>query len=187
MNQPLKHLAEGLLVRSGAARVARIRQRSRTLILAYHNILPDGASLAGDTSLHLRQQDFARQLDVLAKSHDVIRIDDLFSRSRSARPRVVITFDDAYSGCLTAGVAELAKRQLPATIFVAPGLAGGVTWWDTLAQRFTGAVPETVRSEALHALKGDGALVLAGTRSTNRDIPPNALPRIGSLAEFDGA
>jgi peptidoglycan/xylan/chitin deacetylase (PgdA/CDA1 family) len=186
MNQTLKHLAEGLLLRSGAAYAARRRHRSRTLILAYHNILPDGDRPAGDTSLHLRQQDFAEQLDVLADSHDVISIGDLFSEPRSHRPRVVITFDDAYAGCLTAGLAELVQRQMPATIFVAPGLAGGVTWWDMLADTDTGAIADGVRAQALHTMRGDTEAILGGTSQTNINSG-NTLPRIGTPADLAAA
>ncbi len=187
MNQTLKHLAEGLLIRSGVARAARLRQRSRTLILAYHNILRDGDAPAGDTSLHLRRQEFARQLDVLARSYDVIPIEDLFNDPISGRPRVVITFDDAYAGCLTAGLEELVKRRLPATIFVAPALAGTVTWWDALACPETGTIPESVRTEALHRLRGDARLVLGGARSDIRVSSASTLPRIGTLADLDAA
>jgi peptidoglycan/xylan/chitin deacetylase (PgdA/CDA1 family) len=50
------------------------------------------------------------------------------------RPRVAITFDDAYLGAVTLGVEELARHGFPATIFVPPGLLGRhAMWWDSFA------------------------------------------------------
>ena len=46
---------------------------------------------------------------------------------------MAITFDDAYLGAVTLGVEELARRGLPATIFVPPGLLGRrAMWWDSV-------------------------------------------------------
>lgn len=107
MRRRLKHLVERGLVWSGAPRVALAGHRSRTLILAYHAIVPEGASPAGDTSLHLPQAQFAAQLDALAPGHDVVALADALAPPppRSSRPRVAITFDDAYQGAVSAGVA----------------------------------------------------------------------------------
>jgi peptidoglycan/xylan/chitin deacetylase (PgdA/CDA1 family) len=87
--------------------------------------VPDGVQPAGDRSLHLPRSHFAQQLDALVKTHDVIALDRVLSDSSdNRRPRAAITFDDAYTGAVTMGVDELAKRELPATIFVAPAYIG---------------------------------------------------------------
>ncbi len=120
-----KHFAEMLLARHGVALIGCLGRRRRTLILAYHNIVPDGVQPAGDRSLHLPRSHFAQQLDALVKTHDVIALDRVLSDSSdNRRPRAAITFDDAYTGAVTMGVDELAKRELPATIFVAPAYIG---------------------------------------------------------------
>ena len=101
VNPALKHLAERALVRSGVERFARRTRRGRTLVLAYHNVLPNGEAVSGDKDLHLPQKEFSLQLDALAETHDVVPIDSIGRASPlSARPRVVITFDDAYMGAL---------------------------------------------------------------------------------------
>jgi peptidoglycan/xylan/chitin deacetylase (PgdA/CDA1 family) len=179
----LKHFAEAALVGSGLNHFSLKRFRDRTLVLAYHNVLPNGEKKCGDSSLHLRQRDFAQQLDVLAESHDVISIGELARNDASltGRARAVITFDDAYAGALTVGVRELVTRALPATFFVAPALLRCTPWWDTLASPDTGDVPESVRTNALERLDGKTELVLGFARSKTPVPTSNSkLPQIGS-------
>src|SRR5690348_4128876 len=138
----VKATVEAALIRSGVAYIARRRLRGRALVLAYHNVVPTGQPRLGETSLHLAQADFAAQLDLLASTHDVVPLESIVDDvSESARPRVAITFDDAYHGAITAGLEELRRRAMPATIFVAPGLLGGDTWWDRLAAASGGVMP----------------------------------------------
>jgi len=150
-------------------RLARRRQRANTLVLAYHNIVPRGEAARGDTSLHLAQAAFADQLDLLAETHDVIALAALGSERDSNRPAAVITFDDAYSGAVTAGVEELRKRGLPATIFVTPGLLGRDSfWWDAVAG--AGGLAADVRDHALTQLAGKDDLVRNWARSQGAAI-----------------
>ena len=189
MNTALKHLAENLLVTSGVGRVMLRTGRDRTLVLAYHNILPDGESRGGNSNLHLPQPEFARQLDALAVAHDVVPIDDLLAGPRrKGRPRVVITFDDAYAGCLTAGVHELERRGMPACIFVAPALLGAIPWWDTLADPGTGSVPEHIQQNALIALRGEQEKIVSSQSQRRAHAAVSVkLPRIGSESQLVSA
>lgn len=185
MNTTLKHVAERLLVGSGVARVTRRRLRHRTLVLAYHNVLPDDQPLSGDMSLHLPRREFGRQLDILAETHEVVPLHDLSASSRlSGRPRAVITIDDAYEGALTCGVDELVARGMPATIFVSPALLGSVTWWDILAEQGGGAVPGDRRREALHALGGQTRTILGAAHVDQRESTTTRLPRIGTESQL---
>jgi peptidoglycan/xylan/chitin deacetylase (PgdA/CDA1 family) len=189
VNRALKRLAERALIVSGLARYALRRRRAHRLVLAYHDVIPHGDTASGDASLHLSQHEFARQLDALAQSHEVVPITALFDAPRySSRPRVVITFDDAYLGALTAGVHELGKRGLPATIFVSPGILASVPWWDLLAEPAQGVVPEELRTHALDVLSGKTDLVLASAPSKSaRSGSMLKLPRIGTDAELSTA
>jgi peptidoglycan/xylan/chitin deacetylase (PgdA/CDA1 family) len=189
VNPTLKHLGERALVSSGAARLARIKLRKRTLVLAYHNIVPDGDSLSGNLNLHLPQREFARQLDVLVRTHDVVPIDALLRPPSSAgRPRVIVTFDDAYAGALTAGIDELVRRGMPATIFVAPALLGSVPWWDILAGWTRGMVPDHLQRHALDALGGHSTEILRWVQSQPIDsTPPSRLPHIGTESQLEAA
>ena len=185
MNARLKHLAERALVTSGIATVARKRVRARTLVLAYHNILPDGEVVTGDLSLHLPQREFAHQLDAVAETHDVVSITEFAETSISKRPRVVITFDDAYAGALTCGVDELVARGMPATIFVAPGLLGSVTWWDILAARSGGVIPDEVRRRALDLRGSHAQKILDGDNAIPAALrAPGISARIGTESQL---
>lgn len=159
----LKRALEAGLLHLGPAAIARARTRGRTLILAYHNIVPRGEAAAGDSSLHLPQASFAAQLDALQEACEVVPLAAaLAPAARGDGARVAVTFDDAYAGALTAGAEELAARGLPATVFVAPGLLGGRTfWWDATAASRDAAW----RREALERAYGHPDLVRERWRS----------------------
>ncbi len=126
-----KAVAERLVLLSGP----RSQLQGKVLVLAYHNIVPRGDKPWGDVALHLPQEMFGRQLDLLAEALDVVPLGAaLAPPDPGGRPRAVITWDDAYGGAVAAGVEEVARRGLPATMFAAPAfLDGGAFWWDALA------------------------------------------------------
>jgi peptidoglycan/xylan/chitin deacetylase (PgdA/CDA1 family) len=172
-----KQIAEAGLVHSGAGAAVRRRRRGDVLVLAYHNVVPAGEQPAGDASLHLPRHRFAAQLDALQRTHDVVPLDAVLSEPvrPTRRPRVVITFDDAYRGAVTAGIEELAARQMPATIFVAPGfLDGGSFWWDVISGQSGAGLPDSVRMYALEALGGRDEAVRAWARESGLKV--NAVP-----------
>lgn len=153
----LKRPAECVLAHGGPAHLLRSWNRTEVLVLAYHNIVPDGVTAPGERSLHLPRAIFARQLDRLAESHEIISLEEVIrvGISRSDRPRAVITFDDAYQGAVRYGLAETSRRGFPATVFVAPGyIGGGSFWWDVLAATVGGEIPGALRSELLEMLRG---------------------------------
>jgi len=156
MRDAFKRLTEAALLYGGPAVLSRRRLGPRTLVLAYHNILPDGARPGRDSSLHLPRRAFGEQLDTLLEHCEVIPLGHAMTGAGTGdRPRVAITFDDAYHGAITAGAAELARRNLPATFFVAPGFLGGRSfWWDAIAVPGSPTLPSTVRSHALDACAG---------------------------------
>jgi peptidoglycan/xylan/chitin deacetylase (PgdA/CDA1 family) len=137
------------------------------VILAYHNILPDGQRAFGDRSLHLPRKLFAQQLDRLSETHEVVGLDELLrARPDSGRLRAIITFDDAYRGTLEYGLPELSRRGMAATVFVAPALLGDrAFWWDLLALPTTGEVPARLRDRALRTLDGRHDAVLQALSS----------------------
>lgn len=161
MRQRLKTAAEIVLCSTGVPALSRRRMAGRTLILAYHNIVPSGVEAVGDLSLHLPRQTFARQLEILSRTHEVVPLSAVLGEpAGSSRPRAVITFDDATEGALTAGVEELARYGFPATIFVPPAFVdGGSFWWDCVMGPGGGAPDEALRQHALGGLRGDDSLV----------------------------
>lgn len=157
MRRILKGPAEYLLAHGGPAHLLRNWYRGEVLVLAYHNILPDGVPAPGERSLHLSRAAFARQLDRLSESHEIVSLEEVIrvGISRRERPRAVITFDDAYQGAVCHGLAETSRRGLPATVFVAPDfIGGGSFWWDVLAATVGGEIPGALRAELLETLRG---------------------------------
>jgi peptidoglycan/xylan/chitin deacetylase (PgdA/CDA1 family) len=131
----VKSAVERMLVSSGAAAIARWRLNNGAFIVAYHNVIPDGARAASDVSLHVTRSRFAEQLDALMETHEIVRLDEALrapvGQQWRHRPVAAITFDDAYRGALTIGMQEVRARGLEATTFVAPAfLGGGAFWWD---------------------------------------------------------
>lgn len=174
----LKHGVELALARGGPAQLMRAvtARRRQALVLAYHNVVPDDVPPQGDRSLHLPRRQFAAQLDLLQRTHDVVPLATMRRAPDDARgrPRVAITFDDAYAGAVTLGVDELARRGLPATIFVAPGLLGAAdgTWWDALADPVAGTVTLPVRDHAIRRLAGRDTAVRAWAQENGIAVRP---------------
>lgn len=164
--------------------MSRRRRRNDALILGYHNVLPTGLSAAGDASLHLPAERFIEHLNLLAETHDVVSLQSVLEgNGRTARrPRVAITFDDAYWGALTIAVPELVRRGMPATIFVAPGILGRHPWWDQVAEPQLAAVPAAERELALREFGGDNEAILSNPRFPKRSAPDAQL-RIGTESE----
>lgn len=124
------------MIAAGVDRLGQRLRRGRSLVLAYHNVVPDSAAPTGDRSLHLGVSAFGRQLDLLLQLGRVVSLEELLSGVRNERQSMAfaVTFDDGYRGAATLGVRELERRGLPATIFVAPGLVGDQTfWWDAFS------------------------------------------------------
>lgn len=170
MSQIIKTLAERILLHGGPAALSRRSHKERGLVLAYHNIIPEGEPCVGDESLHMTRRQFAEQLDFLLEdSVRVVSLDELMRVAREpdvehSQRHVAITFDDAYRGAVRAGVEELVCRDLPATIFVVPDLLGGHTfWWDALSATDTG-LNRRVRDAALGVVHGRNEEVFAWAR-----------------------
>lgn len=173
------------LHRIGVPGLARWWRRGRVLILAYHNVVPDGAEPTGERSLHLPQREFAAQLDLLVETHRIIPLSSLWEpREERDRPCAVLTFDDGYRGAMTAGVQELAARGVPGTFFVVPSFLGDHTfWWDALANPGDGTMPGDARVHALEILGGDEAAVRRWARDTG--LPLHEMPAYARTATED--
>jgi peptidoglycan/xylan/chitin deacetylase (PgdA/CDA1 family) len=185
LRQAAKQGIEALLARSGAGKALGVSGRGDALVLAYHNIRRDAAAPTGDRSLHLPFASFRAQLDLLAATHQVVPLARLFEPPDDPRPRVAITFDDAYNGAVTLGIPELVSRGLPATVFVTPAFLGGHSfWWDALAGR--DGLPEPLRMQALEELQGkDGRVrqwASAGAHSIVEPPPDNRCASEADLA-----
>lgn len=188
IRETLKQGLESVLASSPSVSISGRLRRGRRLTLAYHNIVASEGKL-GDASLHLPLQQFRSQLDLLQASDiDIVAVASPAPAS-NARPQVSITFDDACHGALEFGIAELASRNLPATVFVSPRLLGSPSpWWDRLSDRSIQAVPSSIRETALTELLGDGDRILAEASLRGWALrPTEPALRVAKEAELDSA
>ena len=164
----VKSAAEMILGHPLIARPEASRGGHTSVILAYHNIVPGAGGEAGDRSLHLGFDSFRRQLDLLSRRLQLRSLDEILADSMEG-PAVAITFDDAYESSCRLALPELEQRQIPSTVFVAPGLVGaGVPWWDDLADS-SGGMTESTRRRCLEELGGRDRAIRARYL---RDQPP---------------
>jgi peptidoglycan/xylan/chitin deacetylase (PgdA/CDA1 family) len=179
MRAALKGVVEAVLAHGGPAALARVGRRGGTLVLAYHNVVPDGTAPLGDRSLHLPLSRFTAQLDLLQRWTEIVPLAALDNAPAEGRARTIITFDDAYRGAVTLAVRELAARRLPATIFVSPGLLEDrAFWWDLLAG--PDGLPAEMRHHALEDLQGDAEQILAW--ASNSGMSLGEVPRAARSA-----
>jgi len=187
----LKGLFELLLLHGGPAALSRRRLGGRRLVLAYHNVVEDGQAGPGESSLHLPLRAFRAQLAALDELAQTVPLSSLLDStvsrdgaSSGKRPRVAITFDDAYRGAVTLGLPELSRRGMPATVFVSPGRLGGERfWWDRFASEAPGD-NSAFRDTALRELGGDETRVSAW--ADTRGWRGTSLPdEFGTVSEAD--
>jgi peptidoglycan/xylan/chitin deacetylase (PgdA/CDA1 family) len=186
----LKSTLEHVALWSGVPLAMRWQRRDDVLVLAYHDIVPHGERASGDRSLHLPQAQFAEQLDALVSTHDVIPLESALARRAGRRPAVAITFDDAYQGAVTAGVSELARRGLPATIFVVTAYVnGGDFWWDALSAPGAEGPAPALRARALSECAGEDAAIraMAQRERLATATPPPPFARGASERELTSA
>lgn len=163
-----------------ATRYPAHRRRRGAAIFAFHNVMPDDSIPARcDRSLHVTLSDFQDYLGVIADGHTVVPLDEIAARVRQRRSvdgLAALTFDDAYRGVMIHAAPLLARRALPATVFVVSGAAAAPApfWWDLIGS--DGGLTEGVRNHALNHLQGARDLVLAEHDVSEFAMPTALLP-----------
>jgi peptidoglycan/xylan/chitin deacetylase (PgdA/CDA1 family) len=115
----------------------------RLLVLGWHNVDPTPAFPAREESApgHGRRH-FTRQLELLERFTNVVRLDDALRRLQAGQPlpprAVALTFDDGYRDNVDLVVPTLSRIGLPATFFLVPGFLSRQlrVWWEDLAHAF---------------------------------------------------
>ena len=177
----LKTLRETSLVWSGIAALRRVALLRHSLVLAYHNVVPDGCSAFGEPSLHIQRRTFVEQIEQLLRTHAIVPLEEVLTPAPSGRrPRVAITFDDAYRGAVVIGVEELAKRGVPATLFVVPAFVGrGPFWWDAVPSHDD----QVMRERTLQELGGKDGNVRSWAEA--QGLRPDPVPAWALVASED--
>jgi len=170
-------------------RTVRRRSVGHTLVLSWHRIAAPPAS--DPWRMCVDPQRFDEQLAVLVRRAEVVPAAALDAPApRTARPRVVLTFDDAYPDALRAALPTLERHGLPATFFVPPAAieGGRPYWWDRLAAAVEGprlvesyarlwTLPEPEREERLARI-----VAAAGDAQPSDELRPLDLAELRRLA-----
>ena len=99
-------------------------------IVTYHRIVEDGrlAPTASHPAMLLTVKTLERQLEWLARSFDLVSLDDVADRIGGTvtgrRPAAAITFDDGYQDVCDNAVPLLHRKGIPAAIFVVSDRVG---------------------------------------------------------------
>ncbi len=102
--------------RHRALKAMRLAGQVPVGILFYHRVADTHPN-----AWTLSRRDFARQLDWLQETFDIVDLAEAQRRLRTGvckQPTVCLTFDDGYAENADFAIAELARRKLPATYFV---------------------------------------------------------------------
>lgn len=126
-----------------------------SLILAYHNIVLPHEVGRGDASLHLSVDHFIAQLKLAKKEADLVSLPELLEQHGKPGRRIAVTFDDAYVGCVTNGLAACSDAGVRPVVFVAPGLLNSYATWDCRSEKGTWSWQE--RQYFLDMEKGNAA------------------------------
>lgn len=129
--------AAALLERSGLGALLRRMPLWRgVVVLGYHRIGDPGSTQLDRGVFSASAEDLDAQVELLARSFDVIALDDLeAAASRRARGRaVMLTFDDGYADQADAA-RILHAHGVPGTFFLTSGFldGAGLAWWDEIA------------------------------------------------------
>jgi peptidoglycan/xylan/chitin deacetylase (PgdA/CDA1 family) len=99
-------------------------------VLAYHAIGECSQSERPHNCACISTETFAKQMSFLAKSRQVLSLEDVVEgRFSGSRPAVAITFDDGYRNILTNAVPILRQYGFVATIFVPTKWIGQKNFW----------------------------------------------------------
>jgi peptidoglycan/xylan/chitin deacetylase (PgdA/CDA1 family) len=106
------------------------RASSSPVILLYHRIAEHPSDAVG---VGVSPANFARQVEVLKSTREVVPLADIAARDASSSAAAV-TFDDGYRDNLEEAAPALASAGVPATLFVSTGhvAEGRGFWWDEL-------------------------------------------------------
>lgn len=119
------------------------------LVLNYHRIVP-AEGLRFDRGVwSAAPEAFAAQLDILARSCEVVPAREAAAPLGRRGRRVALTFDDGYRDNHDIALPLLRERDMPATFFVTSGFVDrtDVAWWDDIAWLVAGDGPRSAEDE----------------------------------------
>ena len=145
----------GLKTARAISRWVKARVLGGALILGYHRISQTSGNVGDVYKDNVSAENFAEQLEVLSKFTHPLSLSNLVQhlQAGSLPPKsVALTFDDGYADNLYVARPLLEKYEIPATIFICTGYAGGEFWWDELDRLI---ISSTADLGALHLQVGE--------------------------------
>lgn len=119
-----------------AARLHRIRNRGKVLLLMYHRVLPREAARDSwvQPGMYVTPNAFRRQLQFMKRHFQLLSLGDLLDawEAGSLDPKgryCIITFDDGWLDNYTHAFPVLRALGVPATIFLATSFVGTGRWF----------------------------------------------------------
>jgi peptidoglycan/xylan/chitin deacetylase (PgdA/CDA1 family) len=121
-------------------RIIGAREKASCVVLYYHVVTKEHREM------------FARQMDDINRWAKPISIDNLDTLSNTGH-HVAVTFDDGFQSILENVLPELAKRNIPITVYIPTGYLGQRPGWLTNNDEDSGEVVMT--ADQLCMLNGD--------------------------------
>jgi peptidoglycan/xylan/chitin deacetylase (PgdA/CDA1 family) len=125
MNASVKAAAATCLDRAGVlTALRRFQSANQGLVLMFHRVLPrPDRHLCYDPHLVMAEDVFDALLALLVEKYRVVSLSQLVAGGGGGRrPRVAITFDDAWEDTYSIACPLLHRYNLPATVFLCPQL-----------------------------------------------------------------
>jgi peptidoglycan/xylan/chitin deacetylase (PgdA/CDA1 family) len=142
----LKTLAKRALSADAPYAVLRARalRGNPVTLLTYHTLGAEDEDF--DAWTVLKRGDFLRQVERLRRDYEIVSLDQALSGTPSARPQVVLTFDDGHTGWHEHLLPIVEGEALPVTLYVATGhVDSGVPYWfDAVVNAVQTAGPVTL-------------------------------------------
>jgi len=104
------------------------------LILLYHSVSDDPC---GKYAHNVSSSNFIQHINFLSHFFEFCHVDDLHNKSN--KPRLALTFDDAYMNLFDTALPYLNSRSIPATIYWSPGISPDPFWRDIIREILTSA------------------------------------------------
>lgn len=176
-----------------------VGEQSRLLVLGFHNI---ESTWCWPANRGVGLRSFTRQLQILSRCATVVdlreALDTLAAGGRLPPRAVALTFDDGYRDNLTLAAPLLRRHQMPATIFLVPGLLDRTVyaWWERLGWAVSRATARTVthdgveyplatsedRDIAQRTIEND---VKSLTHAARAELVEDLVDRLAPLGTFD--
>jgi peptidoglycan/xylan/chitin deacetylase (PgdA/CDA1 family) len=128
-------VAESLAGASSMGWLLKLPLWRGVLVLGYHRIVEDGSESPFDPGVvSASRSALDAQLQLITRHFDVVSPGDL-EPDRTARRKVILTFDDGYRDNYEIAFPLLREHGVPATFFLTTGFLDRprVPWWDELA------------------------------------------------------